>query len=137
MVAVIEAAGGVIWRVSTKQVLKVLLVHRQRYDDWSLPKGKLKRGEDPLAGALREVEEETGLICEPGRGLPQTRYVDRRGRPKRVRYWAMRPVSGQFVPNREVDEIAWARVDDADGILTYERDLAVVTALLDVLVPLR
>jgi 8-oxo-dGTP diphosphatase len=134
---VIEAAGGVIWRASSKQVLEVLLVHRPRYDDWSLPKGKLERGEAPIVGARREVEEETGLICAPGPELPATRHIDRRGRPKRVRYWAMQPVSGEFVPNDEVDEVTWVRVDEVDGILTYERDLAVVAALLDVLAPLR
>ena len=99
----IEAAGGVVWKVAPKGVVKVLLVHRPRYDDWSFPKGKLDPGERHLQAALREVQEETGLRCRTRHELPEARYADRKGRPKRVRYWSMEPIDGEFVPNDEVD----------------------------------
>ena len=105
------------------------MVHRPRRRDWSLPKGKLDPGESHLAAAVREVEEETGLRCEPGVELPSTRYVDRKGRDKHVRYWAMTAVAGEFRPNREVDEIRWLAVDDAPRVLTYVHDLVVVAGL--------
>ena len=124
----IEAAGGVVWR-RTDQGLEVLVVHRPHYDDWSLPKGKLEPGEDTLAGALREVEEECGLRCDPGRELQAVFYVDRKGRPKRVRYWEMQPVAGTFNPNDEVDEIRWMPVDLARALMTYPRDAHVLAQL--------
>src|SRR5687767_391557 len=102
----IEAAGGVVWR-QTEDGVQVLLVHRPRYHDWSLPKGKLESKESAAEGALREVREETGLRCELGVELVTTRYRDRKGRRKRVRYWAMQQRSGSFRPNREVDAVRW------------------------------
>jgi 8-oxo-dGTP diphosphatase len=107
----------------------VLVVHRPRYDDWSLPKGKCKPGEDDLACALREVREETGLECEAGEELPSSEYSDERGRRKIVRYWAMRPLRGAFEPDDEVDEARWATRADAGGLLTYDRDRSVLDAL--------
>jgi 8-oxo-dGTP pyrophosphatase MutT (NUDIX family) len=126
---VVEAAGGVVWRRSPAGELEVLLVHRPRYDDWTVPKGKLGAGEDHAAAALREVEEETGLRCALGEQLPSTSYVDRKGRPKRVRYWAMTPAGGAFTPSDEVDEVRWVSVDAAASMLTYPRDRAVLDAL--------
>ena len=79
----------------------MLLVHRPKYDDWTLPKGKLEPGEDDATGALREVEEETGLRCELGRPIGMVRYQDRSGRPKVVAYFEMRPGPGVFVPQQE------------------------------------
>ena len=67
-------------------------MHRPRYDDWSLPKGKADEGESDAACALREVEEETGLTCVLGDELPSTHYRDSKGRDKTVRYWAMEPI---------------------------------------------
>jgi 8-oxo-dGTP diphosphatase len=125
----IEAAGGVVWRVSPKGSLKVLLVHRPRYDDWSFPKGKLDPGETHLQAARREVEEETGLRCRVGDELPEARYADRKGRPKRVRYWSMEPVDGEFEPNDEVDEVRWLPVDEAGMLLSYAHDRTVLAAL--------
>lgn len=125
----IEAAGGVIWRTSEDHGFEVLLIHRPREDDWSLPKGKLYRRETALQGALREVREETGLRCEPGPELPETHYLDRKGRPKRVRYWAMYAISGRFRPNAEVDLVQWLPLHDAIAALTFARDSAVVAAL--------
>jgi 8-oxo-dGTP diphosphatase len=118
----VEAAGGVVVREDGR----VALVHRPKYDDWSLPKGKLDPGEDFEEGALREVDEETGLRCRLGRELPSTRYTDAKGRPKLVRYWEMTPESGEFRPTREVDELRWLPPEEAEELLTYERDREVV-----------
>jgi 8-oxo-dGTP diphosphatase len=132
---VIEAAGGLVWRTSAKGALKVLLVHRPRYDDWSLPKGKLLAGESHRDGALREVAEETGLRCALGPELTEVRYRDRKGRTKRVRYWAMEPIDGSFEPNREVDVTKWVGVSTARTTLTYPHDVEVLDALLELLSP--
>lgn len=125
----IEAAGGVVWRSTSRHVVEVLLIHRPHRDDWSLPKGKRKRGESALECALREVHEETGLRARIGIELPRTQYDDRKGRPKQVRYWSMHEAEGEFRPNREVDQIRWLRLDRVGGLLTYERDIAVVSRL--------
>ena len=126
---VVQAAGGVVWRRTEAGTVEVLLVHRPRYDDWTVPKGKLEPGESHADGALREVEEETGLRCTLGPELTSTSYVDRRGRPKAVRYWAMTPAAGTFVPTDEVDEIRWVGIDQARSLLSYPRDLAVLDAI--------
>lgn len=126
---VVQAAGGVIWRRSPSGELEVLLVHRPRYDDWTVPKGKLDPHEGHAQAALREVEEETGLRCTLGPELVSTSYRDRKGRPKQVRYWAMTPAGGTFTPTEEVDEVRWAGVDAAGSLLSYERDRAVLAAL--------
>ncbi|MFF2504860.1 NUDIX hydrolase [Streptomyces sp. NPDC058067] len=130
---VIRAAGCVLWRRSPyDDGLEVCLVHRPKYDDWSHPKGKLKRREDALAGALREVEEETGFRCAPGARLPTAHYVAN-GRPKRVEYWAAEATDGTFRPNREVDRIAWLSPTAARHRLTQPRDRTLVDALLSAL----
>ena len=122
------AAGGVVWRRAGEAV-EVLLVHRPKHDDWSLPKGKLNAGESLPDGALREVEEETGHRCRLGPELGSTRYLDDRGRDKRVTYWAMTVEDGSFTPNDEVDEVRWVALDEAAGALTHEHDHGVVAAL--------
>jgi 8-oxo-dGTP diphosphatase len=116
----VEAAGAVLWR-GDPAAPEVALVHRPRYDDWSLPKGKLDPGEHPLLGALREVEEETGFAARPGRRLPTTRYDVLDG-PKRVRYWACEATGGAFDPGREVDELVWLPVPAAMTKVTFDRD---------------
>ena len=121
----IEAAGGVVTRDGLFAV-----VHRPRYDDWTLPKGKLDAGETFEQAALREVEEETGLRCTLVRALPSTEYSVR-GRPKVVRYWLMDVVEDPgFAPNDEVDELRWLSAADAAALLTYDRDKEVVEAAL-------
>jgi 8-oxo-dGTP diphosphatase len=120
----VQAAGGVLVRDG-----RVALVHRPEYDDWTLPKGKLDPGETFEEAALREVSEETGIRAELGPELPSTRYRDSKDRPKIVRYWEMRPVSGEFSPNEEVDELRWLEPAEAAELLTYERDGEVLGAL--------
>jgi len=127
----VRAAGGVVWRRDPSGALETLVVHRPRYDDWTLPKGKLLPGERDEECALREVEEETGLRCELGRELPSSRYRDRHDRPKVVRFWAMRPLGGEFRPHAEVDDVRWLPLPAAGAALTYERDRAVLGALAD------
>jgi 8-oxo-dGTP diphosphatase len=118
-----EAAGGVVVRDGL-----VAVVHRPRYDDWSLPKGKLDPGESFEQAALREVEEETGLRARLERELPSVEY-EVRGRPKLVRYWLMAVESDPgFEPNSEVDELRWLSPADAAELLTYDRDKAVLDA---------
>ena len=121
----VRAAGGVVWREG-EDGPEVVVIHRPRYDDWSLPKGKLLPGEDWLEGALREVEEETGLRCEPGKELEPARYRDRKGRDKLVRWWSMRPVDGTFEPNDEVDDLRWLPPAEAIGRLDYDHDRRLV-----------
>ena len=105
------------------------LVHRPRYDDWSLPKGKVDAGESDEQAALREVEEETGVRGELGAELETVRYTDRKGRPKQVRYWLMDAAqdSPAFEPNREIDEVRWCSAADAGKLLSYEHDRKLIS----------
>ena len=125
----VRAAGGVVVRPAGDAVL-VLVVHRPRYDDWSFPKGKLDPGETFEDAAVREVLEESGVRVALGADLGWAEYVDHRGRPKRVRYWVMTEVGADaFVPNDEVDEVAWVSIDDARERLTYEFDRSLLDGL--------
>ncbi|WP_097885327.1 NUDIX hydrolase [Streptomyces sp. st140] len=134
---VIRAAGCVLWRRTPDGTgpgtgVEVCLVHRPKYGDFSFPKGKLKRDEEPLAAAVREVLEETGHHCAPGPRLPTSRYVVD-GRPKVVDYWAAEATGGAFTANDEVDRILWLAPDAARARLTQPRDVRQLTAFLDVL----
>lgn len=105
-------------------------MHRPRYGDWSLPKGKSEPGESDESTALREVEEETGVTARIVRPLPEVRYQVG-GRPKVVRYFAMRPVrSATFVPTDEVDEIRWLPIEQAVEAATYDHDRRLLAATL-------
>jgi 8-oxo-dGTP diphosphatase len=125
----IEAAGGVVWRRTRRHQYEVLVIHRPHRQDWSLPKGKRHRRETALECALREVREETGLNCTAEDELPEARYTDRHGRARRVRYWAMQVVCGEFQPNDEVDDVCWTPLGRVGELLTYEHDLVVVSGL--------
>ena len=125
----VRAAGGVVVRGLPDEP-EFAVVHRPRYDDWSLPKGKLDPDESWADAALREVEEETGIRCELGPELEPTRYPDRKGRDKLVRWWLMRPLSGRFQPTEEIDELRWLRPEDAVELLDYEHDRTLVRSVL-------
>jgi 8-oxo-dGTP diphosphatase len=125
MRAEVNAAGGIVMRDGL-----VCLVHRPRYDDWTLPKGKLDRGESFEDAALREVWEETGLRCRLLDEVAPARYRDHKGREKLVRYWRMEVVEDPgFTPNDEVDELRWVAPEEAAELLTYDHDRALVEGL--------
>jgi 8-oxo-(d)GTP phosphatase len=122
----VRAAGAVTWRHAGRAT-EVLLIHRLKYNDWSLPKGKREPGESLPVTAVREVCEETGVRLVLGRRLGPVRYLAR-GTPKQVDYWSARAVGGNdsAVPNKEVDRLAWLPVAEARGRLTYEHDTDVI-----------
>jgi 8-oxo-dGTP pyrophosphatase MutT (NUDIX family)/phosphohistidine phosphatase SixA len=125
----IEAAGGVLWRPAAGgSGIEIALVHRPKYDDWSIPKGKLELGEHQVIAGVREVWEETGYVGVPGRPLGEIRYL-KEGTPKRVRYWAMRVKSGEFTPNDEVDQLMWLPPREAGRHLLPNRDQSVLAGL--------
>lgn len=125
--AFVEAAGGVLWRQALGgSGVEIALVHRPKYDDWSIPKGKLEPGEPPVLGALREIREETGHRAVPGRPLGETRYL-KDGRSKRVRYWSMHVAGGGFSPTEEIDQLMWLPPREAHHLLAPDRDRDIAT----------
>ncbi|WP_422770913.1 NUDIX hydrolase [Plantactinospora sp. WMMC1484] len=123
----VRAAGGVVWRRSAAGGVQVCLVHRPRYDDWSLPKGKLDPGEHPLTAAVREVAEEADVHAVPEVRLPPVRYLMRDGTPKTVEYWSMRAAgSGGFQPETEVDAVRWLPLPEAARLASYPHDVRVL-----------
>jgi 8-oxo-dGTP diphosphatase len=120
----IRAAGGVVVRDG-----KIAVVHRPRYDDWSLPKGKLESGESWEQAAVREVEEESGLRCRLEEELEHNRY-EVNGRPKLVRWWRMSVLEDLgLVPNDEVDELRWVTPAEGQELLQYEHDSRLVGSI--------
>ena len=130
--AEVKASGGVVYRDGADG-LEILLVHRPRYDDWSLPKGKLDDGESWEDAAVREVEEETGLRCALGPELTPTSYRDNKDRFKVVRYWLMEATGDGpgFAPDDEVDTLEWVAAWRALDALTYPRDADLVREAVD------
>jgi 8-oxo-dGTP diphosphatase len=118
-VPLVRAAGGIVVRDG-----RILVVHRPRHDDWSLPKGKLEDGESWEGAAVREVEEETGLRCELDGEAGRTHYTVPDG-PKEVRYFRM-TADGEARPQNEVDEVRWLTPGEAAALLTYAYDRELV-----------
>lgn len=119
---VVAAAGAVLWRPGEDSGPPlVALIHRPRYDDWSLPKGKLESGEIEPVAAVREIVEETGQFAHLGRRLGRVSYPIPSG-TKVVRYWSARGHGGEFVPNSEADELIWLPVAAAKKRLSYPMD---------------
>ncbi len=122
----VAAAGGVVVRPAGEGV-EVVVVHRPRYDDWSLPKGKLEEGESFEEAALREIEEETDLRCRLGPELEPASYTDHKGRSKIVRWYRMEVLDPEaerpaFEPNEEVDELRWLDPAAAAELVDYQHD---------------
>lgn len=128
---VVRAAGGIVCRDIEDGTREVLLVHRPKYDDWTLPKGKVDPGERDEETALREVLEETGVECRLGVEAGTTRYRDSQDRDKVVHYWLMEPkeIPDEFVPNHEVDAVRWCSVDEARAALSYAHDRKLLKAI--------
>jgi 8-oxo-dGTP diphosphatase len=132
----------VLWRHAADDgaTVEVAVIHRPRYDDWSLPKGKLASGESELEAAVREILEETGFHVRVGRPLGVTRYTKAGvggARPKVVRWWAMQAEGGAFSPTREVDELAWMAPEEAAERLTRATDIEVLERFIAVPGPTR
>lgn len=129
----IYAAGALLWR-EVKGQLRVALIHRARYDDWSWPKGKQDPGETLPETAVREIAEETGLKIRLGVPLHVAKYNVGKGEPKEVHYWAARVTdsalaNSKFVPSDEVASVEWRTPDEARKLLTYEFDQTVLDQL--------
>lgn len=130
----VRAYGGAPWRATPPDV-EVLLVHRPRYGDWSLPKGKLDPGEEPLTCALREVEEETRVRCEVGEVLGTVCYTEQEKHKetsvlKEVTFFEMRPLTSRSrTPDDEVDDMRWLSLGAARELCTYPTDRQMLDAL--------
>ncbi|MBT0565433.1 NUDIX hydrolase [Williamsia sp. CHRR-6] len=138
------AAGGVLWRAadpasrpldtaapdtSTRGAagrVEVALIHRPRYDDWTLPKGKCEAGETLVGTAVREINEETGHGVVLGRHLACVDYAMSSSARKRVHYWSARSTGGTFEVNDEVDRMEWVPLGRVRDRLTYRADRRVV-----------
>jgi 8-oxo-dGTP diphosphatase len=129
----ILAAGAVVWRPAAggggeAEEVEVLLVHRPKYDDWSLPKGKCDPGEHALLTATREVFEETSVRPVLGPRLPTVEYQSRLGR-KRVDYWSAFSPDGHAAPQHEVDAVSWLAQLKAAQQVSYPHDAELIAGL--------
>lgn len=120
------AGGGVLWRHTAAGKVEVAVVHRPRYGDWSLPKGKAHDGELMVTTAYREVLEETGYSARVGRHLATVRYELKTGAQKKVAYWSMQMTTGRFQVNRETDDLQWLTPERAQRTVSYPADRKVL-----------
>ena len=129
----ILAAGAVLWRHTENDAIEIAIVHRPRYDDWTLPKGKLEAGEHLLACAAREIREETGAIAHFGPLIGEITY-DVEGERKTVTYWSARAVEIQTrtAPTHEIGEVRWLSPSAARAAFTYDHDREVLNAFLEI-----
>jgi len=126
---IVHAAGAVLWRPGSPDTadrdVEIAVIHRPRYDDWSLPKGKVDPGETAPVAAVREVYEETGQRATLGRRLNTVSYPIEAG-VKKVLYWSARAVGGEFMPGDEVDRLLWLPAAEAMQKLDYAQDRKVL-----------
>ena len=138
----ILAAGGVLWRPApSRGGLEIAVIHRPKYDDWSLPKGKVDPGETLLEAAVREVLEETGHRGVVGVHLGMVSYLkaNRAGayRDKIVHYWEMREAGGRFTAGKEVDDLRWVTTGAAERLVSYAMDVEIIGRFTWSLAPAR
>jgi len=128
----IRAAGALLWRETGDLTVEIALIHRPRYDDWSLPKGKIELGETALQCAYRELLEETGIRATFTRQLGSVEYEES-GQQKRVKYWAAHCALNQskFIANEEVDQLKWLPVSEALAAVTHESDKSIIQKFSD------
>ena len=127
----IRAAGALLWRETPDQNIEIALIHRPRYGDWTLPKGKIESGETALQCAYRELFEETGIKAKFTRQLGSVEY-DENGLRKRVIFWSAQCAmdASAFVSNEEVDQLRWLTPDEAAEEATYATDVEMISNFL-------
>ena len=126
----VYAAGGVLWRIVDEKLL-VLLIHRTKYKDVTLPKGKVDPGEMLAETASREIFEETGIRVSLGVPVGVSRYRLPNKRQKIVHYWAAEATdaairASAFVPNKEIAALEWVTLKKAFGRLSYPVDVEIL-----------
>ena len=125
-VSEIQAAGAIVWRRNESDAIEIALVHRPKYDDWSMPKGKVEGEESLIACAYREVVEETGFAVRFGQSLGSAHY-EVNGLRKTVTYWSARLLGEQGKPNpEEVDAVRWMSCEEAKEQLGRDSDRQIV-----------
>jgi 8-oxo-dGTP diphosphatase len=123
--SVIQAAGGILWKKEGGQK-KLAVVHRHKHNDWSLPKGKVDKKETWKETALREVLEETGFEAKVKKYAGSISYL-LDGVPKVVLFWHMKIKSEKKAQmNGEVDEVRWVTIEEAEELLDYPDEIAII-----------
>ena len=127
MSKIILAAGALVWRKSKEKKIEIAVIHRPKYNDWTIPKGKVELNESSIACAYREVIEETSIETEFGMYLGEVKYQSLDG-PKQVSFWSAQVVKeNTFTPNSEVDEIKWVEAAKAAKFLSLESDREILS----------